>query len=157
VDLNDGRYGQSHLVKLEPSGERVLATARVTGWVRAFTTDRAGNVYLAGEARPGFPITAGAAQTQTGKDTYFVPLRSQGPCPDAFVMKLNPMLTRVEYSTFLGGSAEDFASAIAVHGDGTVAVTGETASSDSPRHRTQCNARSAVGCQSGRCGSATFL
>jgi uncharacterized protein (TIGR03437 family) len=132
VDLNDGLYGQSYLIKLDATGERVLAVARVTGYLRALTTDRAGNIYLAGEARPGFPITAGAAQPRTGGGVCTAPRRPDFPCPDALVMKLNATLTRVEYSTFLGGSAEDSATAIAVHDDGSVVVTGQTLSGDFP-------------------------
>jgi len=131
VDLNDGDYGQSYLIKLDATGERVLAVARITGLVRALTTDRQGNVYLAGEAREGFPITVGAAQPRTGGGTCSLP-RRQFPCPDAFVMKLNATLTRVKYSTFLGGSAEDFATAVAVDDDGSVVVTGQTSSNDFP-------------------------
>jgi len=56
----------------------------------------------------------------------------EGIQPDAFVAKLNPQGTALVYSTFLGGSAADSATAIAVDGSGSVYVAGSTSSADFP-------------------------
>lgn len=52
--------------------------------------------------------------------------------PDAFVMKLNAAGTAVRYATYLGGTSQDRANAIAVDSAGSAYVTGVTASSDFP-------------------------
>jgi hypothetical protein len=51
---------------------------------------------------------------------------------DAFVTKLNPAGSGLVYSTYLGGTREDFASAIAVDAGGNAYVTGSTNSADFP-------------------------
>ena len=45
---------------------------------------------------------------------------------DAFVTRLNPTGTALVYSTFLGGSNEDRANHLVLHGDGRATVTGST-------------------------------
>ena len=52
--------------------------------------------------------------------------------PDAFVAKLNPRGSALVYSTFLGGTGADSATAIAVDGAGTAYVAGSTFSTDFP-------------------------
>ena len=65
------------------------------------------------------------------------PFQSQfgGPGPyaesDAFISRLSPDGTRLEYSTYLGGSSDDTAKGVAVDQFGTVYVAGETMSSNS--------------------------
>lgn len=51
---------------------------------------------------------------------------------DAFVAKLNATGSALVYSTYLGGSADDFGSAIAVDSSGNAYVTGQTWSSNFP-------------------------
>jgi hypothetical protein len=51
---------------------------------------------------------------------------------DAFVAKINPSGSALVYSTYLGGSAEDFGYGIAVDGSGNVYLTGDTSSTDFP-------------------------
>jgi len=51
---------------------------------------------------------------------------------DAFVTKWSPDGTKILYSTFLGGSASDAATGLAVDSVGSVYVTGMTASKDFP-------------------------
>jgi len=54
------------------------------------------------------------------------------PVYNAFVTKLNPTGTALEYSTFLGGSIDDFGYAIAVDGSGDAYVTGQSWSNNFP-------------------------
>jgi Beta-propeller repeat len=85
----------------------------------AIAVDGSGNAYAAGSATAGFP-TLSAFQTTFG-----------GGATDAFVLKLNSSGTLV-YSTYLGGSGDDNANAIAVDGSGSAYVAGETHSANFP-------------------------
>lgn len=85
-----------------------------------------GNIYLAGQTTStDFPGTGGGAQTANAGST------------DAFVALLNPGLTQLIQATYLGGSGDDFASAMAIGPSGTsmpgdVYLTGDTFSTDFP-------------------------
>ncbi|NOY45344.1 MAG: hypothetical protein GXP50_07825, partial [Deltaproteobacteria bacterium] len=86
----------------------------------AVAVDGAGNVYVAGwTTSDNFPTTASAVQPDpSGME-------------DAFVAKLNPGGTVLEYATYLGGSGgDDEVWAVAVDGGGNVYVAGWTSSSD---------------------------
>jgi hypothetical protein len=82
-----------------------------------------GEVYVAGNTNStDFPNTAGGAQANYG-----------GGQMDAFVAKLNPDLTQILQSTYLGGSALDESTALAIHPTtGDVYVVGWTYSTDFP-------------------------
>jgi hypothetical protein len=67
-----------------------------------------------------FPHTAGVLQ----------PASSGGY--DAFVAKIAPLGTALVYSTFLGGSGDDYALPIAVDNGGNVYITGDTTSTNFP-------------------------
>ena len=76
-------------------------------------------MYLAGETTsPNFPAT-GLQKTSRG-------------VPDGFLTKLSADGSRVVYSTFLGGTYEDRATAVAVDDGGSAYVTGSTYSADFP-------------------------
>jgi hypothetical protein len=89
------------------------------------TVDAAGNAYVTGDTNSvNFPTTAGALQPTFG-----------GGFNDAFVAKLNPSALgplSLVYSTYLGGSAVDVSSAIAVDTGGNMYVTGGTSSPNFP-------------------------
>ena len=86
--------------------------------------DADGNAYVTGTtASADYPVTAGAFQSTIGGNN------SAG---DAFVTKLNPTGMALVYSTYLGGSARDFAWAIAVDAGGNAYITGDTESYDFP-------------------------
>ena len=90
------------------------------------TVDASGNAYVTGVTTqltppPNFPTTPGAFDT-TFNGGFF----------DAFVTKLNPAGAALVYSTFLGGSGDDFGGGIAVDATGNAYVTGGTSSSDFP-------------------------
>jgi hypothetical protein len=81
-----------------------------------------GNTYVTGlTASVDFPTTAGALQSKLGGGGY-----------DAFVTKLNAAGSALLYSTYLGGSGEDFDLGIAVDASGNAYVTGFTDFSDFP-------------------------
>lgn len=89
--------------------------------------DASGNAYLVGQtASLDFPSTSGAVQPT------HAPCTLSGYCEDAFVTKINPSGTGIVYSTFLGGSSDEFGYLIAVDGSGNAYVAGYTTSPDFP-------------------------
>lgn len=86
--------------------------------------DSAGSAYVTGSTySSNFPTTSGAYDT-----SY-----NGGSIPyDAFVTKLNPTGTGLAYSTFVGGTAQDYGYAIAVDSSGNAYVAGRTYSSNFP-------------------------
>jgi hypothetical protein len=84
--------------------------------------DREGNVYVAGYTSwADFLTSPPEAYDRTFNGSF-----------DIFVAKLNPTGSSLLYSTFIGGSDEDFARAIAVDSEGNAYVTGGTKSPDFP-------------------------
>jgi len=109
---------------------------------RGIAVDAAGNAYVTGHTSSlNFPTTAGAFQTggQGGQD--------------AFVTKLNPTGSGLVYSTYLGGSDEDFAVGIAMDAVGSAYVTGGTKSTDFPTTAGAFQTTNAGGSPTSCCGS----
>lgn len=115
------------LAEIKPSGGGAadLAYATYLGGngvdkATSVAMDGSGNVYVAGfTASPNFPATAAAFQTAWG-GSY-----------DAFVAKYSHTGT-LEYATYLGGSGDDEANAVAVDAAGDVFVAGYTVSANFP-------------------------
>ena len=83
--------------------------------------DTSGNAYVTGETGSvNFPTTPGAFRTT--KIGAF----------DAFVTKLNAAGSALVYSTYLGGTAVDYGSRVAVDAAGNAYVMGPTSSADFP-------------------------
>ena len=116
------------VTKLNPTGSGLLYSTHIgvaVEGIRGFgiAVDAGGNAYVAGNAGPGFPTTAGAYQTSSGAVT------------SAFVMKLSSDGSAADYSTFLSGgnsSDVDYAESIAVDKNGNAYVTGFAGSSTFP-------------------------
>ncbi len=90
-----------------------------------------GEVYVAGiTASDDFPQTAGGAQRRCNNCVSY----SEKPSYDVFVARLNKELTQILQSTYLGGSGNDEASALAIHPQtGEVYVAGKTESINLPK------------------------
>src|SRR6266571_4564355 len=102
--------------------------------------DANGAAYVTGSASSAdFPTTAGAFDT-----TY----NGSG---DAFVTKLDPSRSALDYSTFLGGTSVDEGNSIAVDATGAAYVTGKTDTRDFP------TTVGALDTTSGCCGFVTKL
>ena len=85
--------------------------------------DSSGNSYVTGETQSiNFPTTPGAYDGTFNDLGY----------SDAFVTKMNSKGTGLVYSTYLGGSENDYGFAIAIDGSANTYVTGYTVSSDFP-------------------------
>jgi hypothetical protein len=81
--------------------------------------DNTGAAYVVGATTSAdFPFTAGAFDT------------TQAGGRDAFVAKVNAAGTALVYATFIGGTLDDVARAVAADGSGNAYVAGETASSE---------------------------
>ncbi|MDD3136155.1 MAG: pectinesterase family protein, partial [Methanoregula sp.] len=117
-----GDYDRSQTLVIDPS----LAYSTYLGgsaddYGYSLAVDTYGNVYVTGRTNSAdFPKTAGAFQESLkgGKDL--------------FVTKLNADGTALVYSTYLGGSADDYGRSVAVDTSGNAYVTGYTASTDFP-------------------------
>ncbi len=91
----------------------------------ALALDSTGSVYVAGDTTStNFPGTAGGAQPA---------LRGGGPSPhDGFVARLSGNLKTIAQATYLGGSQDDFVTALRLDRTGKVCVAGYTYSLDFP-------------------------
>ncbi len=111
------------VLKLAPSGSKLYSSFFGGGGVdeaRGIAVDVQGNAFITGNTGSlDFP-TKGAIQTK---------MAGSG---DAFVAKLNPAGSSLLYSTYLGGTAGDTASAIAIDAGGNAYVVGSTFSTDFP-------------------------
>jgi hypothetical protein len=101
----------------------------------AIAVDNSGHAYVAGyEESSGLPTTPGAFQPQWNLGNCAVDTGLK-PCPDAFVAKFNPSASgaaSLVYSTYLGGTGNDYANALAIDSAGNAYVTGPTGSADFP-------------------------
>ena len=125
-------FGDAFVTKLNSTGSMPVFSTYLGGsgddFGAGIAVDGNGNAYIAGStASTNFPTTPGAFQTTFG---------GSGPLGlgDAFVTKLNPTGSALIYSTYLGGSGDDFASRIAVDvlPNPSAYVTGNTASTNFP-------------------------
>jgi len=92
------------------------------GWT-SVTVDSDGDAYVTGDTfSVDFPVTPGAYNTTSNPAGH----------TDIFVAKLNPAGSTLIYSTYLGGSQDDYSRSIAVDPAGSAYVTGDTLSPDFP-------------------------
>ncbi|HJU21581.1 MAG TPA: SBBP repeat-containing protein [Casimicrobiaceae bacterium] len=115
--------GGGFVAKLAPTGNAlVYSTYIAAATPSSIAVDSSGNAYVAGSATSSFVTTSAALRTVSG-----VPAGSTG-----FVLKLNAGGSAPVYSTFLGGSAGEDATSIAVDAYGNAYIGGWTTSSDFP-------------------------
>jgi len=112
------------VTKLSASGNALIYSTYVGGESSeagsSIAVDGGGNVYVTGyTSSANFPVLHSYQETFQG-------------FADAFVTKLGSSGDALIYSTFLGGSDDDDANAIAVDDNGNAYVSGSTASTDFP-------------------------
>ena len=130
------------VTKFNAAGDLVYSTyigGSADDLAHGLAVDAGGQAYMTGETRSvDFPTTSGAYQRDGGLGMGALcvdcgPLGGPIPPPrTAFVTKLNAAGTALVYSSYLGGSQDDVARAIAVDDAGRAHVTGETRSNDFP-------------------------
>jgi hypothetical protein len=120
--LRGGR--DAFVIKLTPDGRNAVYSTFLGGAqddeALSLAVDPAGSAYIAGQAGVDFPM-ANAFQPAAH------PVGSEG-----FVAKLRPDGGGLVYSTFLGGSGDEVANAVAVDRLGSAYVVGYTTSSNFP-------------------------
>ena len=119
-------HDDSFLAKLSVGGHTLVFSTYLGGNCEeetyALALDRDGNAYLTGYVQTtNFPTTAGAFQTAHG-----------GGTDDAFISKVNPTGRTLLYSTYLGGSGDEYGYDIVVDDIGQAYVIGSTNSSNFP-------------------------
>jgi hypothetical protein len=124
---NQGQYGNGNVfvTKLTPAGNALVYSTYLGGSGRDFgsgiAVDGAGSAYVTGLTEStNFP-------TQSAYQATF-----QGGTLDAFVTKLTPAGNALAYSTYLGGSGDDYGNGIAVDAAGSAYVTGFSGSANFP-------------------------
>jgi Beta-propeller repeat len=123
-----GGYHDAFVSELNPAGNALVFSTYLGGssddGVTSLKIDSGGHVFLRGNTYSNnFPVTPGAYQT-----TY-------GGFADMFLSVMNPTATKLSYSTYLGGSAEEYCHAtegLALDSNENAYVTGFTASPDFP-------------------------
>jgi uncharacterized protein (TIGR03437 family) len=128
--------GSSTVSKLDPNGNIVYSKqVNLPGDWNGFAVDSMGNVLIAGvTSADNLPVTPGVFQSQRNSKGMCVSgdmAAKPVPCPDAFVAKLDAN-GNLAWATYLGGSAQDQADAVAVDPSGNIYVAGLTQSSDFP-------------------------
>ena len=122
------------ITKLGPAGDRLVYSAVISAAPSAIAIDAAGSAFVTGSADSSFVSTPGAFQRVLvpGICPGTFPSSYNAPCRDAFVLKLRPDGSAPAFATFLGGTDNDLAHAIAVDSAGNAIVTGDTESSNFP-------------------------
>lgn len=115
-----GAYDPSKPLVIDPILTATFLGGNATDTAVALALDGAGNVYVTGSTASFFP-----GIDQDSPDFEFAPF-------EGFVAKLNADLTVIQAATYLGGSSDDVAEAIALDGLGNVYVAGSTLSADFP-------------------------
>jgi hypothetical protein len=137
VGATDSRLNDVFVVKLNPAGSDLEYIAFLSGnhddWGHDIAIDGSGNAYVTGGSRSGdFPTTPGAYDTLCGADGNCDPDSFDAPGDDAFVAKLGPGGSNLEYATFLGGTSSESGAGIAVDNAGRAYIVGSTQSSQFP-------------------------
>ena len=116
-----GEYERTRELVIDPLLQSTYLGGSSSDVAYSIAIDSGGNVYVAGStASSNFPGVVGSIQS------------SLGGGDDAFVSKLDPGLTSIVRSAYLGGSGEDSATSVAVDFSGNVYVTGSTTSGNFP-------------------------
>ena len=118
-----GGNADAFVTKINASGTALVYSTYLGGTgdnsAYAIAVDSTGNAYVTGYTTANFPIFNPIQSTYGGND-------------DAFVTKINAAGTAFIYSTYLGGSNDDYGNSIAVDSSGNAYLTGDTASTNFP-------------------------
>jgi uncharacterized protein (TIGR03437 family) len=128
--------GSSTITKLDPNGNQIYSTQlNLPGLWTAIAADASGDLVIVGTTTadnlPTSPAVIQPHRNSSGKcvsgDKAALPV----PCPDAFLVKLD-VNGNLAWATYLGGSLQDQANAVAIDPAGNIYVAGFTQSADYP-------------------------
>ena len=124
VQAGSGGQFDAFVLKLDPTGTAIVYATWLGGELsdagNSIAVDASGSVTVTGQTfSAGFPTRHALQSERRGTS-------------DAFVARLTPSGSALVYSTFLGGSGTDTASAVALDADGNAYLTGTTFSRDFP-------------------------
>jgi uncharacterized protein (TIGR03437 family) len=123
--------GDGFIAELDPTGSTLVFSSYIGGTnddrVLGVALDSSGNIYLAGHTLSSNFPTAGT-QAQSG---YAGDSNGGFRTGDAFVAQISSAHA-LAFSTYLGGSAGDWAGGVAVDGTGGIIIAGGTTSSNFP-------------------------
>ena len=133
ADCCDGSLGDAFVAELSADGSRLLYSTFIGGSsaeaAGGLALNHDGSVVITGfTGSADFPTTPGAVGStfHGGAGTF------QDVPADAFAARLNPRGSRLVYSTYLGGSADDAGNSVALDDAGNAYYTGFTASPEFP-------------------------
>ena len=128
-----GQWPSAFVTKFSPDGGSLVYSTYLGGngydFAYSIAVDSSGSAYVTGQTdSPDFPVTAGAYQTvcdptPTNQAPPYAPACGTSNV-SVFVTKLNAAGTGIVYSTFLGGYAYAYATAIAVDSAGRAYIAG---------------------------------
>jgi uncharacterized protein (TIGR03437 family) len=129
-------FGDGFVTKLNPTGTGLIYSTYFGGTgddcVNAIAVDSSGSVYMTGStSSPGLPVSQGAIQNKYA-GYAILPILIEQLYGDAFVAKIDPTGATLSYLTYLGGSQNDGATAIAIDAVGNAYVVGWSDSIDFP-------------------------
>lgn len=125
LQASNGGLFDAFVAKLNPAGGALVFSTYLGGSSddrgNGIAVDATGNVYVAGTTSSSDFPTATPLQPHSGGGVY-----------DVFVAKLNAAGSSLVYSTYLGGSDDDYGNGIAVDAAGSAYITGYTSSTNFP-------------------------
>jgi len=126
--------GDVFVFKLDPTGSFLLESTFIGGKYnetgRAIYVNAKGEIFVAGAtSSPDFPVTKGAYDTVYSISPF---ASSRSDSVEGFVLKLDPAMSTLKYSTFLGGDNADFVLGMKVNANDEAFVTGATNSLNFP-------------------------
>lgn len=121
LSMTLGRFNRHRLLVIDPAlqySTYLGGTGSDVG--QSIAVDSQGDAYIAGyTSSSNFPVST-TVQSSSGGST------------DAFVSEINSTGTTLVFSTYFGGSLNDYATGVALDGAGDIGVTGYTTSTDFP-------------------------
>ena len=121
VFFNVGKYDKSLPLIIDPITYSTFIGGGSNDEIGGLSLNVSNDVYISGSSySPDFPTTSGAYQ------------ENRAGSWDVFICKLNSSGTSLDYSTYIGGSGQDYGTNIAIDGSNNIYLTGHTSSSDFP-------------------------
>jgi uncharacterized protein (TIGR03437 family) len=131
-----------YVVKLNPTGSAIVYATWLSGSFgavpSAISVDAEGNVVVAGSTQSAdYPVTPGAYQTANFATAPAIsyltfPPPISAPPVTSYVTKLNSTGSALIFSTYLGGSGQDWITSIASDSEGNFNLSGVSESPDFP-------------------------